>query len=127
MIQSTKRVLFIALGLISLGLGVAGIFLPLVPTTPLILLAAFFFSRSSERLHQWLLNHRHLGPIIADWEQNGVIRLRVKIIATVLLMGVLSYPIFFMGFPLLIQGLLLLIMVGVLSFIWTRPSGTAHD
>ncbi len=57
----------IALGWLSIALGVIGIFLPLLPTTPFILLAAWCFARSSERFHQWLMNHQRLGPIVKAW------------------------------------------------------------
>lgn len=59
----TKRV-FIILGFVNVGLGTAGIFLPLLPTTPFLLLAGYLFARSSDRWNRWLLDHRHLGPYI---------------------------------------------------------------
>lgn len=59
-----KSRLFIILGFSSVALGTAGIFLPLLPTTPFMLLAGYLFARSSERWHRWLLNHRHFGPYI---------------------------------------------------------------
>lgn len=59
-----KRTLYIVLGLLNVGLGSVGLFLPLLPTTPFLLLAAFLFARSSPRWHQWLLSHKHLGPYI---------------------------------------------------------------
>lgn len=122
MYQSTKRALLILFGFLSLALGVLGIFLPLLPTTPFLLLSAFCFSRSSERLHQWLLNQPSLGPIIIDWEKNGVIRLKVKVIATVMILVLISYPLFWMEFHLAIKAVVLLTIIGVLTFIWSRPS-----
>ena len=62
----------------SLALGVAGIFLPVLPTTPFILLAAWCFSRSSERLHTWLISHVHLGPIIHAWQVEKAIPRRTR-------------------------------------------------
>jgi len=59
-----KRTVYVSGGLLSVGLGTAGLFLPLLPTTPLLLLAAFLFARSSERWHRWLLTHKRLGPYI---------------------------------------------------------------
>jgi hypothetical protein len=122
MIPSTKRTLLIIAGFLSLGFGVAGIFLPLLPTTPFILLAAFCFSRSSERLHQWLLQHPRLGSLISDWEKNGVIQLKVKIIATLTMVLLVSYPLFFMGFHFILKWVVGLTIIGVLIFIWSRPS-----
>ncbi|MBR2006404.1 MAG: YbaN family protein [Alistipes sp.] len=75
-----NRVLTI-IGLSSVVLGVAGIFLPLLPTTPLLLLAAWCFVRSSPRLYEWLLNHPRLGEYIRNFREYRAIPLRVKIIS----------------------------------------------
>jgi len=66
--KQTARFLFIAAGCLSLVLGVLGIFLPLLPTTVFILLAAYCFSRSSERFHRWLLEHRYFGKILNTYQ-----------------------------------------------------------
>ena len=59
-----RKRLYIALGILNVALGTAGILLPLLPTTPFLLLAAFLFARSSDRLYHWLLKHKYLGPYI---------------------------------------------------------------
>jgi len=64
------RAAFLGVGVLALLLGVIGIFLPVLPTTPFILLAAACFARGSERLHDWLLAHRIAGPIIRDWREH---------------------------------------------------------
>lgn len=62
-----KRILLIILGWFSLITGIIGIFLPLLPTTPFVLLAAWCFSKSSERFHTWLMDHKYFGPMVRDW------------------------------------------------------------
>jgi len=63
-----KRIALLILGWLSLITGIIGIFLPLLPTTPLVLLAAWCFSKSSERFHHWLMNHKYFGPMVRDWQ-----------------------------------------------------------
>lgn len=78
------RLLYLAVGLVSLAVGVAGIVLPLVPTTPLVLLAAYCFARSSRRLHGWLIGHPRFGRYVSDFESGRGIPRRVKLSAIVL-------------------------------------------
>ena len=122
MLSHLKRSLFLVCGIISLILGVIGIFLPLLPTTPFVLLAAYCFSKSSEKLHQWLLNHKYLGKIIREWEMYGVIRTRIKWVATVSIVVMVSYPLTFMVPYLWLKLVIILSISLVLLFIWTRPS-----
>lgn len=75
------RTLLAAIGLLSTALGVVGIFVPVLPTVPLLLLAAACFARSSERFHGWLLGHPYLGPMIRDYMDGQGVPLRAKIIA----------------------------------------------
>ncbi len=69
------------LGFLFLGLGLVGVFLPLLPTTPFVLLAAACFAQSSERMHRWILANPTFGPMVRDWEQKRCVSCRVKVIA----------------------------------------------
>ncbi|MBQ1227491.1 MAG: YbaN family protein [Alistipes sp.] len=75
-----KNILAI-LGVVSLVLGVVGIFLPLLPTTPFLLLSAWLFVRSSPGLYAWLINHPRLGPYIRNFRENRALPLRVKVVS----------------------------------------------
>ena len=120
MTSSAVRSLWAIGGFIALGLGILGIPLPLLPTTPFLLLAAFCFSRSSERLHDWLVNHPRLGPPIKDWNEHGAIPFKTKLLATAMMAGAFGLA-WAVGAPpiALISQLVILPMVGL--FIWTRP------
>ena len=74
-----KRRMYLALGFVALVLGIIGIPLPVLPTTPFLLLSAWCFSRSSERWHQWLLANETFGPVITSWEKRRCISLRTKV------------------------------------------------
>ncbi len=76
-----QRALWLAAGGCSLLTGIVGIFLPLLPTTPFVLLAAFCFSRGSARWEAWLLQHPRFGPMVRDWRERRAIPLRAKQLA----------------------------------------------
>ncbi|GAB3734220.1 YbaN family protein [Silanimonas algicola] len=73
-----RRGLWIALAYTALGLGVIGVVLPGLPTTPFILVAAWAAAKSSRRLHQWLLDHRLFGPMVRDWQARGAVSRKAK-------------------------------------------------
>jgi len=79
--RKLPRFLYAAAGILSLGLAVAGVFLPVLPTTPFLLLAAAAFARGSPRLEAWMLGHRLFGRMIRDYRERRGIRLGVKIFA----------------------------------------------
>lgn len=77
-----QRALWLAAGGLSLATGIVGIFVPLLPTTPLVLIAAWCFSRGSARCERWLLEHPRFGPMVRDWRAHRAMPLRAKQLAT---------------------------------------------
>jgi uncharacterized membrane protein YbaN (DUF454 family) len=75
------RYLYLAIGLICVGLGAVGAFLPVLPTTPFMILALAMFAKSSVRLERWLLEHKRFGPPLIAWRQHRVIPIRVKLLS----------------------------------------------
>lgn len=116
------RIVWIILGLISVALGVIGAVLPLLPTVPFMLLAAFFFARSSERLHSWLLTHPKFGASIIDWHERGAINRRVKWISTASIAAAFGLSIILNVRPTIL-GIQAITLGCVMLFIWTRPEG----
>lgn len=117
-----NKYLFLSIGLICMALGFLGVFLPILPTTPFMILAAFCFSKSSERLHNWLLERPHIGKLILDWQNDGVIRKKAKVASTLVIVPLFSYTLIFVQVSIFVKVLLVLIGLGVLYFIWSRPS-----
>jgi uncharacterized protein len=75
------RALYLVIGLICVGLGAVGAFLPVLPTTPFMILAAAMFAKSSTRLERWLLEHKRFGPPLIAWRAHRVIPMRVKLLS----------------------------------------------
>jgi uncharacterized membrane protein YbaN (DUF454 family) len=89
------KYLLIFIGIVSLGLGILGIFLPLLPTTPFLLLSAMLFARSSKKLYDWLINHKVFGNYIVSFMKEKAIPLKIKILSTFLLWATILFSIFF--------------------------------
>jgi uncharacterized membrane protein YbaN (DUF454 family) len=108
------------LGLVALGLGMAGLVLPLLPTTPFLLLAAWGFSRSSPRFHSWLIGHPRLGPPILDWQTHRAISRRAKGIAMI---AIAATPLVSLGLgvPGAVIAIQIVVLTAVSAFILTRP------
>lgn len=116
-----RRTLWLLLGHLSLALGIIGAVLPLLPTTPFLLLSALAFSRSSPRLARWLHEHPRLGPPILNWRKHGVIGRGAKILVVVAAVVSLSSSLWLAvpWWALAAQGVILSL---VLLFVLTRPS-----
>ena len=116
------RGLYVALGMLALALGVIGIFLPVLPTTPFVLLAAACFARGSQRFHRWLLGQRTFGPIVREWEQYRSIPYRTKLTAVVLMALTFGASIVFFVRPGWLQLVLALFGVGLAVWLYRLPS-----
>jgi uncharacterized membrane protein YbaN (DUF454 family) len=107
------KVIWIIAGSVSLALGIIGIFVPLLPTTPFLLLAAAAYGKGSARLYNRLLNQKYVGPYIRRFRENKAIPLRAKIYAVTLLWATIGYCIIFPDLPLWVRIMLGCIAAGV--------------
>ncbi|MEN3791446.1 YbaN family protein [Fulvimarina sp. MAC3] len=114
------RVFWLVVGASSLVLGAIGAVLPLLPTTPFLILGAFAFSKSSPKLEAWLLDHPRFGPAIHNWRTERAIARKAKWLASLVM--VLTVVIGGLaGLSMMILAIQTGIFVLVLAFLWTRP------
>ncbi|CUU04380.1 hypothetical protein JGI2_01116 [Candidatus Kryptobacter tengchongensis] len=111
------RFVLISLGFIFVGLGILGAFLPVLPTTPFLLLAAACFARSSKKFYNWLLNHKVFGSYIKNYREQRAITLRGKIISLSVMWLVMGYTAFFAVSNILVSIIIILIGLGVTKHI----------
>ena len=119
------RYILISVGIICVGLGIVGVFLPLLPTTPFMLLAAACFARSSPRFHQALLNNRTFGPIIHQWQTQRSIPKKARKQAIILIIAVFSISILFVIEELVVRLLLAVTAAMLIVFLLRIPSTEA--
>lgn len=115
-----RRWLWLLLAYVALGLGIVGIFLPGLPTTPFILVAAYAAARGSKKLHARLLAHRSFGPMIRDWQASGAVSRRAKLWAIGMMAA--SSAIMFVTAPkwwMAATGTAVMVLVGI--WLWLRP------
>ncbi len=112
--MSLKSFVFLGVGWICIGLGVLGVLLPLLPTTPFLLLASACFVRGSPRMAAWLHQHPTFGPILFHWHQNRAIEKKVKrranyFIVSSFILSIFLVPLFWQKGLLFVFGVLLLV------------------
>ncbi len=112
------RPLYLAAGLFAVGLGIVGIALPIVPTVPFLLLAAFCFARSRPDWEQRLLDHPRYGPALRDWRERRAISRRAKLAAIGAMAAGVGFTWFSVGWPWVLISIAVLTICG--SWIWTR-------
>lgn len=109
------KVFFIISGFISLALGILGAVIPVLPTTPFMLLSAFLFSKSSNKFHQWLINHKIFGAIIRDYNKHKGIRMKYKVISVIMIL--ISAIVSLITIPMLAIKILVISVLFVVAFI----------
>lgn len=118
----TVRVLLVIAGTACVVLGVIGIFTPLLPTTPFILLAAACYARASTRFYRWLLANRTFGPMIVEWRRHRSIPYRTKVISIVLMSVTMAISTIFFVRPLWLQLAVAACGVGLAAWMYRIPS-----
>lgn len=113
--------LYAAAGVLSLALGVAGIFLPLLPTTPFLLLASWCFLRGSPAAHRWMHSHPRLGPYLTAYEEGRGIPLRAKVIALAMMWLSIGGAILYVGIPWAAIAMLA-VAIGVTIYLLRLPT-----
>lgn len=121
-----RRVMWFCMGVVALALGVVGVLLPILPTTPFVILAAFAFGRSSPRLAKMLEDSRLFGPIIADWRKNGAIAPRFKALAVVMMLGVFCISLV-LSLSIVVLVIQAVCIAGAAMFILSRPDGATKS
>ncbi|MDF1551893.1 MAG: YbaN family protein [Deferrisomatales bacterium] len=104
------RLVALILAYFFLAMAIVGMFLPVLPTVPFLLLAAWFAARGSDRLHGWLYAHPHLGRLLIDWEQQRAVSRTSKVVAVLML--IVSYVVIYNR----VDNLLFIVVVAVLFF-----------
>ncbi len=119
------RVFYLCIGWLMVATGIVGAFLPVLPTTPFLLIALWCFSKSSPKLEAWLLSHPKFGPSLRNWRDHGAIPRRAKIAAVSLM--TISYAIFWFGTePSTTSATIVAaVMMGAALFVSTRPEPKA--
>ena len=115
-----KRTILISLGWLCVGLGFIGVFVPGIPTTIFLIIALWAFTKSSEKLRYWLLNHKRFGPILNNWQEHKVVPRRAKILMVVLMS--LAVILFYYSLQSLILTIgLIIILVSVAIYVISLP------
>ena len=116
-----KKTILISLGWLCVGLGFVGVFVPGIPTTIFLIIALWAFTKSSEKLRHWLLNHKRFGPILNNWQQHKVVPRRAKILMVVLMS--LAVILFYYSLQNLYLTIgLIIILVSVAIYVISLPS-----
>ena len=124
---SLKKGIYLIVGSISLAAGLVGVFLPIIPTTPFILLSAWCFFRSSERLYQWVISNERFGPTIKNFHGGKGITKKMKTRAIVMMWLTISLSVYFYINNIYLIALLYIIAIGVSIYLYKLPTMKEQD
>lgn len=121
-LRPAARIVLVVLGTLALGLGIVGAVLPILPTTPFLLIAAGCYVRSSERLYNWLVEHERFGPAVRRYIRHKAIPLRVKIVSLAIAWAVLGGTALFLVDSLWVKALLIAVLLAKTAFMVRVPT-----
>lgn len=120
-----RRLVYLAVGWLSVGMAIAGVILPILPTTPMLLVAVWAFGRSSPELAERIRDHRVFGPPIRDWQDNGVISLKAKALALGIMTLMDGWLWAYSGLPIWLLVVVTGTLAGAAIYVASRPSFSA--
>lgn len=121
MLGHGMRLMVLGFGWLMVAIGAVGVFLPLLPTTPFLIVAAGCFARSSPRFEAWLLAHRTFGPILIAWRERGAIPRKSKWLSAAGM--ALGYALFWVGSHPggLTAAIMAAVFLAISAYVWSRP------
>ena len=117
-----RRLIYLGIGWLSLGMAIAGVILPILPTTPFLLVAVWAFGKSSPELAEKIRNHRVFGPQVRDWQDHGVISPKAKLLAITIMSAMGGWLWVYGNLPAWLTLLIIAVMAGAGLFVGSRPS-----
>ena len=127
MLGKGRRHLLLAAGFGLTAVGAAGLFLPLLPGTILLILAAWCFANSSERFHDWLFNHPRLGHPVREWQAHRAIRPKAKALAVSMMALSWVYLTYFVAEGWMLPGIVGAILLASAAYVLSRPNGPPRE
>jgi len=121
---TVKKYIYLIVGSLALVAGIIGVFLPILPTTPFVLLSAWCFFRSSDKLYEWVINNETFGPTIMNYQQGKGITQKTRIRAIVMMWATISVSAYFFVSNLYVIGIMYLVAISVSVYLYRLPTAT---
>lgn len=118
--MNIKKAMWYTLGMLSLGMAYVGFVTPGIPFSHFLVFAAFCFAKSSEKMHDWLYNHKHFGPFLTNWNEKRIFPTKMKYMMLAVMASSLAISWFTVG-SIKLLGILFVIMACVAVFTWRYP------